>query len=478
MITAAQLQALLPIIALATSATGLMLAIAFQRDHRLVYGLTITALAAALAATAIAARVAPIGVTALLTIDRYALFFTGLSCAVGVVVAVLSRDYLACREDRAEEFYLLLLTTILGAAVLASSSHFAAFFLGLETLSVSLFPLIAYSRDDPRGLEAAMKYLVLSGVASGFLLFGMALVYAETGVLEFAEMAVPALTLPVTSGMVLILVALGFKLSIAPFHLWTADVYHGAPAPVAALLATVSKGAMLAVLLRYGLAGGLLRHPSFQTVLTVLAAASILIGNLAALRQDNLKRLLGYSSIAHMGYLFVALIAIPHLGAAMAAETLTVYLVAYFVTILAAFGTIAALKPTDREADWIDDYAGLFWTRPGPAAIMTISLLSLAGIPLTAGFIGKFYIFASGGQASLWLLLSFVVAGSGLGLYYYLRVVFQMTHPAPAVALQGPSGLGSYITLALLGFTVLALGILPSQLIDLLEALGESFRQY
>lgn len=475
MIATVHLQALLPIIVLAASATGLMLAIAFRRDHRMACALTAAGLLAALAASVIAARVAPIAVTSLLTIDRYALFFTALSSAVGLVVTVLSRDYLARREDRPEEFYLLLLTTILGAAVLSSSSHFATFFLGLETLSVSLFPLIAYSRDDPRGLEAAMKYLVLSGMASGFLLFGMALIYAETGVLEFAAMAVPAMTVSVISGTVLIVVALAFKLSLAPFHLWTADVYQGAPAPVTALLATVSKGAMLAVLLRYGMAAGALRHPALLNVLSLLAVASILIGNLAALRQDNLKRLLGFSSVAHMGYLFVALVAVPRLGTAMAAETMTVYLVAYFVTILAALGIVALLNP-HREVDSLEDYTGLFWTRPGPAAVMTIALLSLAGIPLTAGFIGKFYIFAAGGQAALWLLLSAVVVGSGLGLFYYLRIVFQMTRPVSEPPGFESPAIGSRITLGLLGLAVLVLGILPSRLIELLEALGESFR--
>lgn len=481
MITGSQLLALLPIIVLAASATVVMLVIAFRRDHRLTFWLTVAALLTTLLLTVIVSSETPIEVTALLTLDRYALFFTGLSCVAGVVVATLSRDYLCIRQNQVEEFYLLLLTTILGAAVLAASNHFAAFFLGLETLSVSLFPLIAYSRDDKRALEAAMKYLVLSGIASGFLLFGMALIYTETGVLEFSAMEMPAITASSVAGMGLIVVALGFKLSLAPFHLWTADVYQGAPAPVTALLATVSKAAMLAVLLRYGIAGGLLSQPAFLNSLGVLAAASILIGNLAALKQDNLKRLLGYSSIAHMGYLMVALMATPNLGTALAAETLTVYLVAYVVTVLAALGVITVLSPNDREAEGIEEYAGLFWTHPWPAAILTVALLSLAGIPLTAGFIGKFYIFAAGGQASLWLLLGVVIVGSGLGLYYYLRIVFQMTRPAPSEHPAIPvadTALGSRLALGLLGLAVLALGILPSKLIELLEALGESFRQY
>ncbi len=482
MIRAPQLLALLPIIVLAASATLLMLIVAFRRDHLLTFSLTVTSLLTTLGVIALAANETPAAVTPLLTIDRYSLFFTGLVCAAGLVVAVLSFDYLRVRRNQPEEFYLLLLTALLGAVVLAASNHFASFFLGLETLSVSLFPMIAYARDDKLSLEAAMKYLVLSGIASGFLLFGMALVYAETGILDFPSMAEPAMTIPATAGMVMILVALGFKLSVAPFHLWTADVYQGASAPVPALLATVSKGAMLAVLLRYGIAGGLLKAPVFANTLSVLAFASILIGNLAALKQDNLKRLLGYSSIAHMGYLIVALIATPNLGTALAAETLTVYLTAYFVTVLTALGVIAALSPPDREVELIDDYVGLFWRRPWAAAILTSALLSLAGIPLTAGFIGKFYVLAAGGQASLWLLLGTVVAGSGLGLYYYLRVVYRMTCPtepelSPAVA-DSSRAMASRLVLGVLGLAVVILGVLPSGLIDFLEALGESFQQH
>lgn len=479
MITGDQLLALLPIITLAGSATLLMLVIAFRRDHALAFGITIACLLATMAMIGIAAQRTPVAVTDLLIVDRYGLFFTGLVSAAGLVVAILAYDYLRLRHDQREEFYLLLLTTILGAAVLAASSHFASFFLGLETLSISLFPLIAYAREEKRGLEAAMKYLVLSGVASGFLLFGMALVYAETGVLAFAAMAAPQMTTAVVTGTVMIVVALGFKLSVAPFHLWTADVYQGAPVPVTALLATVSKAAMLAVLLRYGISGGLLNASAFGAILSVLAAASILIGNLAALRQKNLKRLLGYSSIAHMGYLLVAVVATPRLGAAFAAETLTVYLAAYVATMLAALAVVAVVSPADREAEAIEDYAGLFWRRPWPAAVLTVALLSLAGIPLTVGFIGKFYIFAAGGQASLWLLLGVVIIGSGLGLYYYLRVVFAMTDPAmhdPAPAAPEPSSIHSRVVLGILGLAVLALGILPSGLIEFLESLGEAFR--
>jgi len=468
-----ELIALLPIIVLSATAVGVLLAIAFRREHAWIFRLTLAGLAATLLAVVPAASIGPLPVTALLRIDGYALFFISLFCVSGATVAAFARDYLQHRAEQPEEFYLLLLTALLGAAVLAASAHFASFFLGLETISISLFPLIAYAYRDERALEAATKYLVLSGVASGFLLFGMALVYSETGALAFGNAPHAAVTLIVKAGGVLILVGVGFKLSFFPFHLWTADIYQGAPAPVTALLATVSKGAVFAVLLRYGIDAALVRLPMSEAVLGVLAGASMLVGNLAALRQENLKRLLAYSSIAHMGYLLLAVIAMQRSGAVLASETLAFYLTAYTVTTLAAFGAIAALSPADREAETLGDYAGLFWSRPAMAALLTMSLLSLAGIPLTAGFIGKFYLFTAASHAGLWPLLGLFVIGSGLGLYYYLRVVFAMA--GGSASGDEPAGAGTAVltlcartALAFLGLSITLLGVLPSSLMDFL----------
>ncbi|WP_139556370.1 NADH-quinone oxidoreductase subunit N [Methylotetracoccus oryzae] len=473
-IGSAELTALLPIVTLGTTAVVVLLWIAFRRNHAEAVWLTLGGLSATLLALAPAAGTGPRDVTGLLRIDGYALFFIALFCLAAIIVVLLARDYLRERAEQPEEFYLLLLTSLLGASVLAASTHFASFFLGLETLSISLFPLIAYATRDARALEAATKYLVLSGVASGFLLFGMALVYAETGSLAFGGTA-PAATAVLQAGAVLILVGVGFKLSFFPFHLWTADVYQGAPAPVTALLATVSKGAVFAVLLRYGVDAPLARLPMSETVLGTLAGASMLIGNLAALAQHNLKRLLAYSSIAHMGYLLLAVIAMQRIGPALAAETLGFYLAAYTLTTLAAFGVMTAMSPADREAEEIGDYAGLFWTRPAIALLLTLSLLSLAGIPLTAGFIGKFYLFIAASHAALWPLLGLFVVGSGLGLYYYLRVIFRMAASVGEGTAPGPSGalqvsLGTEAALAFLGLSIAVLGLLPASLIDFLAA--------
>jgi NADH-quinone oxidoreductase subunit N len=324
-----------------------------------------------------------------------------------------------------------------------------------------------------------MKYLVLSGVSSAFLVFGMALIYAELGTLEFSRMYLPELTPTLIAGMLLIVSALAFKPSLAPFHLWTADVYQGAPAPVTALLATVSKGAVFALLFRYGLAGGLSWHRTILDVLMLLAAASILVGNLSALRQNNLKRMLAYSSIAHMGYLMITLVVAGRIDARFAVESMSFYLVAYFITTLAAFGVMTVLSPAERDAELLDDYTGLFWTRPGLAGLLTLAMLSLAGIPLTAGFIGKFYLFTAGSQGSLWVLLILLIIGSGLGLYYYVRVIFQMsvtpgtvTHDAARSPPAAPWG--ASVTLAVLGILLIGMGIAPAPFIDFLSPVSHS----
>jgi NADH-quinone oxidoreductase subunit N len=477
MMAAADLIALLPLIALAGTVVVAMLAIAFHRDHRLVFVLTAAGILISLALVPMAADVAPKPVTPLLLVDRYALVFTVLAGAAGLVVVCLCRDYFEVRVDQPEELYLLILTTLLGAGVLAASRHFAGFFLGLETLSVSLFALIAYPYRDERSLEAGMKYLVLSGVASALLVFGMALVYADTGTLEFAALSTAPGTLLTIVGMILIVAALGFKLSLVPFHLWTADVYQGAPAPVTALLATVSKGAVFVLLLRFAVAGGLMRAPVLTDVLSLLAAVSMLVGNLLALRQDNVKRLLAYSSIAHMGYLLIVLVAGGRIGGAFAAEALLFYLAAYFVTTLAAFGVITVLSPADREAENLDDYAGLFHARPWPAAVLAVALLSLAGIPLTAGFVGKFYLFAAGGQGGLWALLAVLIVGSGLGLYYYVRVVFQMVRMPIILVPESPAiPLAGNLVLAVLLILLVGLGVYPAGLIDVLVPAASGLR--
>lgn len=473
MIGNAELQALLPMLVLSGTIILVMLAIAVRRHHGLTAALSAAGLIGALAMLPLAAERMPLNVTPLLVIDGYALFFQGLMLAAGLAVVLLSHDYLRRFPGPREEYYLLVLLGVLGAMVLVSARHFAAFFLGLEVLSVSLFVLVAYPAARRRPLEAGFKYLILAGLSSALLLFGMALIYARTGSLAFAGTGLRSLLDPyLLAGLALIAVGVGFKLSLVPFHLWTPDIYEGAPAPVTALVATLSKGAMFALLLRYFVSAGLYANPSVVTLLTVIAVASMLGGNLLALLQDNVKRLLAYSSIAHLGYLLVALLALG----SIAPEAVAFYLVAYFITMLGALGVVGSLSPDETAADkdHLNDYQGLFWRCPWTAGVLTLMLLSLAGIPLTAGFVAKVYVLGAGVQASLWLPVYVLIAGSVIGLFYYLRVIVYMFMPQgrtgsvasePARLKAGP---GAAFVLSVLTAALVWIGVYPQILIGLI----------
>jgi NADH-quinone oxidoreductase subunit N len=473
------LLALLPIIVIAAAAVVVMLAIALRRDYRLSAALAVIGVVLTIAALPVSYQMAPTQATPLLVIDHFALFFMGLLLATGLAVILLCYGYFSKREGQNEELYLLLLTTLLGAVVLVASSHFATFFLGLETLSVSLFALIAYPFKNKLSLEAGLKYLILSGVSSAFLLFGIALIYGEVGTLFFQQIGALLRNsgggdLAVLIGIVMIFGAMGFKLSLVPFHLWTPDVYQGAPAPISALIATVSKGAVFAVLLRYFVVSHAYDFEPLFIVISTIAIASILAGNLLALLQNNVKRILAYSSIAHMGYLLVAFVALNRIGGQLAVEAVSFYLTAYLITTLGAFGMITVLSSAETDADELEDYRGLFWRRPWLAGCFTAMLLSLAGIPLTVGFIGKFYIFAAGVDGGLWLLLVVLIIGSGIGLYYYLRIVFQMIkepdqeEDRTAGAIPWPGGLAlSLLTVLLLWF-----GVYPGVFMELIQGMA------
>jgi NADH-quinone oxidoreductase subunit N len=477
-----QLVALAPIITLSLAAISVMLAIAIRRNFVFTCSVTACGIIMSMVALGIAWQETPIQATLLIRMDAYALFFILLLLLAGLAVLGLCYDYFKDREGENEELLLLLLTALLGASVLVASSHFAAFFLGLETLSISLFVLIGYPLKQTRPLEAAIKYLILSGVSSALLLMGMALIYAQSGELSFSGIGrfiaiQPAMNALVLTGDILIVAGLGFKLSLVPFHLWTPDVYQGAPAPVTAFIATVSKGAVFVVLLRYFVSTHGYAYTPLVTVFSVIAVLSILGGNLLALLQNNVKRLLAYSSIAHIGYLLVAFIAGGSVPPPLVIESVTFYLVAYFITMIGAFGVVSVLSTPETEADDISFYRGLFWRRPWLAAIFTLMLLSLAGIPLTAGFIGKFYIFTSATDGRLWVLLLAIIVGSGLGLYYYLRIIVVMSMNVEAMAIKPgkpDQGWISTATLAVLTMLLVWFGIYPGLLINVIQSVSHA----
>jgi NADH-quinone oxidoreductase subunit N len=454
-----------------------MLLIAFRRDHRLAALATIASLALSCLALPLAATAVPCAVTPLFIVDGYVLFYAGLVLISALIVAILSYAYLARTDDGPkEEYYLLLLTATLGAAVLPASVHFASFFLGLETLSVSLLGLIAYASRRYDAGEAGTKYLILAGASSAFLLFGMALIYADLGTMSFARIGVlaaakgPAPDLYRLVGVAMILTGVGFKLSLVPFHMWAPDIYEGAPAPITGFVAVVSKVAVFAVILRYfGLAQSM-ADPSLREALGAIAILSMLGGNFLALLQNNVKRLLAYSSIAHLGYLLVAFLAAGSLGI----EAASYYLAAYAVTSLGAFGIVALLTPPGgvRDADRIEDYRGLFRTRPFLAGSLALLMLSLAGMPPTMGFIAKVYVLTSGiGAGLLWPVVALLL-GSVIGLYYYLRVIVAMAMPVPGERMSAPGfpiPLSGNVVIGALLVLLVSFGAYPSPVIALVH---------
>ena len=478
--TAAGVWALSPYLILAGGIVLLLLAVAWLRSAAAAFGGCLLVLFGGLAAVPPALDGGAQSIDGLLTVDGFALFFFVLFVLAAVATAILSQRYLAPRAAHRQEFFILLAIAVLGAAVTAAASHFAGLVLGIEVLSVSLYAMIAYPREGRAPLEAAAKYLVLSGAASSTLLFGIALIYMVTGSLGFAPPAAdatPADMLLLRIGQGMLLAGLFFKLSLVPFHMWTPDVYQGAPAPVAGFVATASKGAVFAVLLRYAADAELLAADAdaLRAVIAVIAAASMIGGNLLALLQTSIKRLLAYSSIGHVGYLLIALIvaATPE-GRALGMETALVYLAGYFLMTLAAFGVVTALSADAADADDLEHYRGLFWRRPLLAAVLAAAALSLAGIPLTIGFIAKFYLVAAGVGGSAWLLVWALILGSAIGVYYYLRIVFAMTQREADIL---PLGDGEAIrtvrpsweavaTAAVLGVLIVLLGIYPTPLID------------
>lgn len=467
----ADMTALLPLIIIAATSMVIMLVIAFYRDHGLTAILTLAGLFLATASLPFISMMAPRSITQLLIIDHYALYYMGLIFFAGFTVASLAYSYLNIHTGHHEEFYLLLLFATLGTAVLVASGHFVSLFLGIEVLSVSLYALAAYLRHSDRSIEAGVKYLILAAVSSAFILFGMSLVYAETGSMEFAQIALRAAAsgvhgLPYTAGLGMIVIGLGFKLGVVPFHMWTPDVYEGAPAPVTAFIATVSKGAVFALVLRYFSRIDLHAHRSLFVIVAVIAIASMFAGNLLALLQRNVKRILAYSSISHVGYLLVTLLASGPLAVSAAAF----YLVAYFVTTLGAFGVVTVLSKKDRDADSMDDYTGLAWRRPWLAGVFTAMLLSLAGIPLTAGFVGKFYVVAAGMGSALWLLVIVLVINSAIGLFYYLRIIVAVyAHPEAETAARTVLSLSGKAVLAGLTILLIWLGVYPGPVLGIIQ---------
>jgi len=466
-------QAAAPLLMLAITVAVLLGLISLRRSYPLTAIATGLGLLAALASLPYAAS-APPALPGLFVFNLAALGFIALILLSALLILIIATPY--WRADTPvprEEFPLLLLIATLGAVALAASGNFITLFLGLETMTLAMIGMIAYPRYRPQAEEAGLKYLILSGMSSAFVLFGIGLIELCTGSLDFSQLLAwappdaPSHAM-LLAGLALLGIGAAFKLSVVPFHIWVPDIYAGAPAPSGGYVAVIAKIAVLAVLIRLiGQAGGKL--PADVTALiTVIAILSMLAGNLLALLQGNIKRILGYSSIAHLGYLLVAILAAGTVGQ----TAVEFYLVTYSLTMIAAFGVISALSnaAAAQDDDAIANLRGLFWLRPGLAGILTLALLSLAGIPPAIGFIAKMYVFAAGIHTALWNLTGVMVASSIIGLFYYLNIILIMSvRPGPQTSPQAIPFL-SRIAMATIGLPMLIFGIAPQPLITLLRA--------
>lgn len=405
----------------------------------------------------------------ILVIDDYGILFLGIIYMTGILITILSYEYLKIQAGEREEYFIIMFVSVLGASVLVLSEHFISFFLGLETLSISLYILIAYLKWRDYCIEAGVKFLVIASLSTAFLLFGMGLIYAETGTMIFGEILKNAgetgLESPILlSGLILMLAGIGFKLALVPFHMWTPDIYQGAPAPVTTFIATISKGAVLALTLRLFFAIRGYEYRSLIIVITVISIISMFTGNFLALRQKSVKRLLAYSSIAQLGYLVITLLT----GTDDGVRAAVFYLAAYMITTTGAFGVISILSVCDHDADSIQDMKGLFWSNPLISVVLTLAMLSLAGLPLTAGFISKFYLVLAGAKSGLWILAFSLIINSAISLYYYLRVIRIMFAEPSGYGRLRLSGQIIIVSVTIIA-GILLLGILPSFLTEIIS---------
>jgi NADH-quinone oxidoreductase subunit N len=459
---------LTPFLIIAVAPVVIMVVVSVLRNYKVVYGFSVLSLLAAFGSIFFVLPSIPHAIEPLLILDVYSMFFLGIIIISALLVTFLSYDYIKRLEGVREEYYIIIFTSTLGAALLTVANHFVLFFLGIETLSISLYILIAFQRSKSNSIEAGIKYLILASVSSAFLLFGMALIYAAFGTMQFGEIVATLvihqpLSPLVLSGFGMMMVGIGFKLALVPFHMWTPDVYQGAPAPVSAYIATVSKGAVMAILIRFFFILKGFSNQYLFVAISGIAILSMFVGNILAIRQKNIKRLLGYSSIANMGYLIIILLT----GSNKGVQASIFYLISYFFTTIGAFGVISLFSTNEYEAEKIEDFKGLFWKRPWVAMVFTLSLLSLAGIPVTAGFIAKFYVILEGMKAGLMVLIISMIINSVIGLYYYLRIITTLFSTTSETNLPELSFFGN-ITLAIIAVSILLLGIYPGWLIDII----------
>jgi len=436
-----------------------------QRSQKTLGAIGLLGAMGAIAATIFQAQYPGAGFWGMVNVDPFSVFFHFLVATVTAVVILTSYEYMAVQQIRAGEYYGLILFGAVGMCLMSSAVALVLIFIALEISSISTYILAGFRRRAAISSESAIKYFLLGSFATAFFLYGVALTFGATGSTNIVDISralqvtQPALLAYV--GVALMFVGLGFKVAAAPFHVWTPDVYEGAPAPVVGFMSTAPKAAVFAVLLRILFEA---HAPGTLWLVWVVAALSMTLGNIGAFVQDNVKRLLAYSSIAHAGYLLVAYAALPDNGIPAA----MFYTASYAAMNVGAFAVVSHLAGAGERRVTLEDYAGLGRRSPILAATLTIFLLSLIGIPITGGFFAKFYVFSAALQAHLVGLVIIGVLNSAFGSYYYLRVIVMMymREPREEVPTSTPIPLSLGAALAISVFATIYLGILPGKVLE------------
>jgi NADH-quinone oxidoreductase subunit N len=397
------------------------------------------------------------------------------------VVLIYGRGYMVARDLDKGEYYLLVLFATLGMMVMISAYNLLALYLGLELLSLSLYALVAIDRDSPRATEAAMKYFVLGALASGLLLYGMSMIYGATGTLELGLVAQAVQDgvsnrIILVFGLVFLVSGIAFKLGVVPFHMWIPDVYHGAPTAVTLFISSAPKLAAFAMALRLLVSGLFGLADQWQLMLMIMAVLSIGVGNLAAIAQTNIKRMLAYSGISHMGFMLFALMSgvtgpeTDPMALINAYSSAMYYSVAYVIMSLGAFGMVLLLSRAGYEAENLEDFKGLNKRSPWFAAVMMVLMLSMAGIPFFVGFFAKFAVLLAAVAAGHVIMVVVAVMFSLVGAFYYLRVVKLMYFDHPTDSAPIRASLDMRLLLSANGIAVALLGMFPNALMMLCTA--------
>jgi NADH-quinone oxidoreductase subunit N len=407
----------------------------------------------------------------MVVLDNFALFFNVVICYAGALIVLLSMDYLRRTGAESGEYWALVLFSTSGMMLMAAAGDLIVVFLALELMSLSLYVLAGLFKRELASGEAAMKYFLLGAFASSFLLYGIALIYGAAGTTNLDRIAAAVASRPrdplFVIGLGLLMVGFGFKISSVPFHMWVPDVYQGAPTSVTALIATGSKAGAFAALIRVLMVTLRGVPPDWAALLWVIAAVTMTVGNVVALAQSNLKRMLAYSSIAHVGYMLVGLVT----GGVSGAGSVLFYLLTYTFTTAGAFGVITLCERARGEAVEVGDYAGLARRHPILAATLALFLLSLVGIPPLAGFVGKFYVFGAAVRAGYIWLAVIAVLNSAAAAYYYLRIIVYMYMREPeGVATNYASSFAGGLALAIALVAIVLLGVMPAPFVDLAQA--------